>query len=276
MQGRNTVEEVLCLSVERGYMIFYRNCDDSNVLSDIVIAHHTSIGMIRTWSYVLIMDITYKTNKHIDHNVLAKLTEQVEDEEVATQFINGTWHTLINEIDEAEYRRKLELLKMKWQRRPDFLYYLFNTWLNPLAHKFCRVWTFEVLHFEVETTNHVENEHSVLKLWLSTCHSDLDTLFLNVDYVIQKNFNAKSNAMLKNISNHISHWALKKIWLEIKRAREIVDDAQNKCGYYLRKSHGLPCACKLLGQYEHFLPLQLEDVSVFWRTLEIRMDVPSA
>ncbi|KAI5680830.1 hypothetical protein M9H77_02057 [Catharanthus roseus] len=64
MQGRNTVEEVLHLSAERGYTVFYRNGEDSNVLSDIVVAHPTSIAMLRTWPYVLIMDTTYKTNKY--------------------------------------------------------------------------------------------------------------------------------------------------------------------------------------------------------------------
>ncbi|KAI5683257.1 hypothetical protein M9H77_04485 [Catharanthus roseus] len=64
MQGRNTVEEVLCLSAQRDYIVFYRNTEDSNILSDIVIAHPTSIAMIRTWPYVLIMDTTYKTNKY--------------------------------------------------------------------------------------------------------------------------------------------------------------------------------------------------------------------
>ncbi|KAI5676814.1 hypothetical protein M9H77_07764 [Catharanthus roseus] len=64
VQGRNTVEEILCLSAQRGYMIFYRNREESNVLSDIVVAHPTSIAMIRTWPYVLIVDITYKTNKY--------------------------------------------------------------------------------------------------------------------------------------------------------------------------------------------------------------------
>ncbi|KAI5669153.1 hypothetical protein M9H77_19006 [Catharanthus roseus] len=64
MQGRNTVEEVLCLSAKWGYMVFYRNCDESNVLSNIVIAHPTSIAMIRTWPYVLIMHTTYKMNKY--------------------------------------------------------------------------------------------------------------------------------------------------------------------------------------------------------------------
>ncbi|KAI5649411.1 hypothetical protein M9H77_35416 [Catharanthus roseus] len=156
---------------------------------------------------------------HIDQNMLEKLTEMVKDEEVATRFVNGSWHKLINKIDEGEYRRKLDGLKMKWQRRPDFLHYLFNTWLNPLAHKFCR-------------------------LWLSMCHGDSDTVFLNIDSLIEgqiaeikrsleisnlkEKYGAKSNPILKNISNNINHLALKKIWLEIKRAREIVDDPQNK------------------------------------------------
>ncbi|KAI5672790.1 hypothetical protein M9H77_13154 [Catharanthus roseus] len=63
MQGRNTVEEVLYLSAQWGYTVFYRNGEDNNVLSDIVVAHPTSIAMIRTCPYVLIMDTTYKTNK---------------------------------------------------------------------------------------------------------------------------------------------------------------------------------------------------------------------
>ncbi|KAI5669167.1 hypothetical protein M9H77_19020 [Catharanthus roseus] len=63
MQGRNTVEEVLRLSAQRNYTVFHRNREESNVLSDIVVAHPTSIAMIRTWPYVLIMDTTYKMNK---------------------------------------------------------------------------------------------------------------------------------------------------------------------------------------------------------------------
>ncbi|KAI5674470.1 hypothetical protein M9H77_14834 [Catharanthus roseus] len=48
-----------------------------------------------------------------------------------------------------------------------------------------RIWTSQVLHFRVETTNRAESEHSVLKLWLSTCQGDLDTVFLNIDSLIQ-------------------------------------------------------------------------------------------
>ncbi|KAI5650607.1 hypothetical protein M9H77_36612 [Catharanthus roseus] len=64
MQGKNTVEEVLCLSAQRAYTVFHRNREESNVLSDIVVAHPISIAMIRTWPYVLIMDTTYKTNNY--------------------------------------------------------------------------------------------------------------------------------------------------------------------------------------------------------------------
>ncbi|KAI5676398.1 hypothetical protein M9H77_07348 [Catharanthus roseus] len=76
MQGRNTVEEVLRLGAERGYPVFHRNREDSNVLSDIVVAYPTSIAMIKTWPYVLIMDTTYKTNKKCQYLI------PIQDEDV--------------------------------------------------------------------------------------------------------------------------------------------------------------------------------------------------
>ncbi|KAI5683223.1 hypothetical protein M9H77_04451 [Catharanthus roseus] len=169
IQGQNTVEEVLCLSAQQGYTVFYRNYDDNNVLSDI--------------------------------------------------------------------------------------------------------------------------------LWFSTCHGDLDTVFFNIDSLlnidslieskiadikssleysrVKENFNAKSNPILRNISNKISHLALKKIWVEIKRAPEIIDDPKNKCGHYIRTSHGLPCSCEFITRLSHMLPLQLVDIEAFWKTLEIGGHHPS-
>ncbi|KAI5659456.1 hypothetical protein M9H77_28249 [Catharanthus roseus] len=163
MQGQNTVEEVLCLSAQRDYTVFYRNTEDNNVLSDIVVAHPTSIAMIKTWSYVLIMDTTYKTNKY---NILLLeaigMTPTGKNFTVATAFMRNEYATT--------YR---------W------------------------------------TTNIAESEHSVLKLWLSTCHGDFDTMFLNIDYLIEgqiseiktsleisklkEKYGAKSNPILKNI-----------------------------------------------------------------------------
>ncbi|KAI5656371.1 hypothetical protein M9H77_25164 [Catharanthus roseus] len=81
MQERNTIEEVLYLSTQRGYTIFHRNREESNVLSDIVIAHPTSIAMIRTLSYVLIMDTTYKTNK-VQHATIRSYRDDSDREEL--------------------------------------------------------------------------------------------------------------------------------------------------------------------------------------------------
>ncbi|KAI5678914.1 hypothetical protein M9H77_09864 [Catharanthus roseus] len=115
MQGRNTVEEVLCLSAIRDYTAFYRDREDSNILSGII--------------------------KHLYFSNTMSIENQedlIKNEEVASRFINGSWKKLLDEIDEQEYLMKLDALKTKWKSRPDFLHYLFNNWLNLLAHKFVR------------------------------------------------------------------------------------------------------------------------------------------
>ncbi|KAI5661719.1 hypothetical protein M9H77_21042 [Catharanthus roseus] len=154
MQGRNTVEEVLCLSSQRAYTVFHRNREESNVLSDIVVAHPTSIAMIKT------------------------------------------------------------------------------------------VWTSQVFHFGIETANRTKREHFVLKLWLSTCHSDLDTVFLNIDSLIQGQI------------------------AEIKYTLQI-SKLKKKYG----KSHSLPCACELVHRCQYLIPIREEDVDIFWRKLEIGYDI---
>ncbi|KAI5675543.1 hypothetical protein M9H77_06493 [Catharanthus roseus] len=101
------------------------------------------------------------------------------------------------------------------------------------------------------TTNRAESKHSMLKLCLSTCHSDLETVFLNINSLIQgqiakikytlkiskikEKYGAKSNVILKNLSNKISHLALKKIMDELKKAREMVEEPGSNCLHYLRK-----------------------------------------
>ncbi|KAI5682946.1 hypothetical protein M9H77_04174 [Catharanthus roseus] len=87
-------------------------------------------------------------------------------------------------------------------------------------------------------------------------------MFLNIDSLIQgqiaeikytlemsklkEKYGATSNAILKNLSNKVSHLALKKIMDELKKACEMVEEPGYNCLHYLRKSHGLPCACELV------------------------------
>ncbi|KAI5666916.1 hypothetical protein M9H77_16769 [Catharanthus roseus] len=121
---------------------------------------------------------------HIDQNVLAKLTELTKDEEVASRFVKRSWKKLFNEIDEQEYLRKLDALKTKWKSRPDFLHYLFNTWLNPFAHKFVRCWTKSVMYFGVEATNRAESQIAEIKASLEFSRT-------------KEMFNAKSNQIAR-------------------------------------------------------------------------------
>ncbi|KAI5649637.1 hypothetical protein M9H77_35642 [Catharanthus roseus] len=170
MQGRNTVEEIIYLSAKGDYTVFYRNCEESNELSDTVIAHPTSIAMIRMWPYVLIMDTTYKTNKY-----------------------------------------NMPLLEA--------------VGMTPTDKNF------------TVATSFLRNEKGSTYRW----SSNVKLLRLRAHWRIL--------SLKKSLSNRISHWVLKKIWDEIKRAHELSDDAQNKCGHYLGKSHGLPCAGELLSRY---------------------------
>ncbi|KAI5653214.1 hypothetical protein M9H77_30401 [Catharanthus roseus] len=73
MEGRNTIEELLHQCNQQGYRCYSRNCEESNVLSDIIVVHPVSILMIRTWPFVLIMDTTNKTNE-------SETTNQPENE----------------------------------------------------------------------------------------------------------------------------------------------------------------------------------------------------
>ncbi|KAI5653519.1 hypothetical protein M9H77_30706 [Catharanthus roseus] len=272
MQGRKTMEEVLCL---RFWFI--------NYIFSLIITFHLYFKIKVQYATIRSRRMTL-TGKNFTVATAFMRNEQATTYRLATH--RSKCVGKINRNGRISYG-----LKMKWQRRPNFLHYLFNKWFNPLAHKFCRVWTSEVLHFGVETTNRTESEHLVPKLWLSTCYCDLDTMFLNINSLIEgqiaeikssleisklkENYSTKNNPILKNISNNISHLALKKIWLEIKRAREIVDNPQNKCRDYLRKSHGLPCACKLVGEYAHVLSLQAEDIYIFWGKIEIGVEIPT-
>ncbi|KAI5675375.1 hypothetical protein M9H77_06325 [Catharanthus roseus] len=87
---------------------------------------------------------------------------------------------------------------------------------------------------------------------------------------------AKLTELTKDEEVALRHLALKKIWSEIPRAAWIYDDPKNKCRHYLKTSHGLPSACKLITWFDHAYPIQLSDIEAFWKTLEIGGHHPSA
>ncbi|KAI5671101.1 hypothetical protein M9H77_11465 [Catharanthus roseus] len=70
------------------------------------------------------------------------------------------------------------------------------------------------------------------------------------------------------------HLALKKIMDELKKVREMVEEPGGNCLHYLRKSHGLPCACELVHRCQYLILIREEDVDIFWRKLEIGFVIP--
>ncbi|KAI5670645.1 hypothetical protein M9H77_11009 [Catharanthus roseus] len=134
---------------------------DNNVLSDIVVAHQTSMEMMRTWPYVLIMDTTYKTN---NYNLLLL--------EVVGMILTGKNFTVATAFMRNEQIKHIYFSNaMSTENQQD---------VNDHEPK-----TKSVIHFGVETTNRAESEYSVLELWLSTCYGNLDTVFLNIDSRIE-------------------------------------------------------------------------------------------
>ncbi|KAI5666323.1 hypothetical protein M9H77_16176 [Catharanthus roseus] len=101
------IEKVLRLSTERGYTVFHRNREDNNVLSDIVVTYPTSIAIIRTWPYALIMDTAYKTKKY---NMLllecVEMTPTGKNFTVATTFMSNEQATIMDELKKT--RQKVE------------------------------------------------------------------------------------------------------------------------------------------------------------------------
>ncbi|KAI5667445.1 hypothetical protein M9H77_17298 [Catharanthus roseus] len=53
----------------------------------------------------------------------------------------------------------------------------------------------------------------------------------------------------------------------------MVEELGSNCLHYLRKSHGLPCACELVHKCQYLIPIREEDVEIFWRKLEIGYDI---
>ena len=62
MGGRTPLQHSLNMATEHNYVV-WTDLDSEGQLNRLLIANPTSIQMIRTWPYVVLIDTTYKTNK---------------------------------------------------------------------------------------------------------------------------------------------------------------------------------------------------------------------
>ena len=64
MQGRSKMQHLLTILDERQYVEFHRRSQDTEELLDIFFAHPYSSQLLKCFPEVLMMDCTYKTNRH--------------------------------------------------------------------------------------------------------------------------------------------------------------------------------------------------------------------
>ena len=64
MEGRTLLQHCLYMAIEHIYEV-WTDLDSEGKLSRLLVAIPTSIQMIRTWLYVVLIDTIYKTNKQM-------------------------------------------------------------------------------------------------------------------------------------------------------------------------------------------------------------------
>ncbi|XP_057516016.1 protein FAR1-RELATED SEQUENCE 2-like [Amaranthus tricolor] len=62
MEGKTPLQHYLYMATELNYMV-WKDLDSERELSRLLVVNPTSMQIIRTWPYVVLIDTTYKTNK---------------------------------------------------------------------------------------------------------------------------------------------------------------------------------------------------------------------
>ncbi|XP_050207574.1 uncharacterized protein LOC126656996 [Mercurialis annua] len=223
---------------------------------------------------------TWHINKDVEDKVF-KLCGR--DTAITDTFMNGSWKKLIKAQTEEQYVAALTTVKMRTRAFPAVIQYLNRTWLGH-KEKFVSCWTNKVLHFGNTTTCRVESAHAQLKQWLNSSTGALDTVWTKVDCVIQSQLTDIRKTLegsrqtigvhrrgypYDHVSYKVSHYCLDLVAKELRRMRELSCDVLVRCGCVLRTTHQIPCACELKAVIDAGVPISLDNIHSFWKTLVI-------
>ncbi|XP_058783987.1 uncharacterized protein LOC131658740 [Vicia villosa] len=159
------------------------------------------------------------------------------------EHVMDQWNNMMYSNTEDRFDVHLKHFESVCGDIPSFVNYVKETWLTPYKEIFVAAWTNRVPRLRNTITNRVESAHLRLKNMLTTSRGDLCASWDAV------------NTMLK----------LRK---ELKRVK-FVGASKQRCGCYIRTTHGLPCACQLVGYQILGIPIPLESIHVFWTKLQI-------
>ncbi|XP_021995090.1 uncharacterized protein LOC110891942 [Helianthus annuus] len=81
--------------------------------------------------------------------------------------------------------------------------------------------------------------------------------------------NHHRHPLLDNLRGKVSHEALDLLAKELMRKLEVLRKLNASCGCHMWLSCGLPCACRLENYKRTGRMIQLDDIDVFWRKLDL-------
>ncbi|KAH1243377.1 hypothetical protein GmHk_07G020468 [Glycine max] len=215
---------------------------------------------------------------HINKNVKGKCKSLIGQRN-AWEYVMNAWGTIIDCPSEQQFDEYLKRFEMVCSPWPMFVDYVKDTWKIPHKDKFVTTWTNKVMHLGNTTTNMVESAHWALKRVLQNSLGDLCSVWDAMNNMmmlqhtkIRASFETSTHVvghvfkktLYKSLLGMDSMHALNQTAAEFEHAH-YVGNNPSSCGYVMRMTHGLPCACELSKYVVGCI--SLDSIHMFWRRL---------
>ena len=232
---------------------------------------------------------------HINKNVIKNCRSSFDDTKKWDKFYN-MWHAVVNaSIAKAcvnawntlcnEYDLSSDSSNSQYDSHHDDVKYLYDTWIEPLTHRFCRFVTNRVLHFDIIITSRVENMHRVLKLYLKFFTDDLMNMIEKIEMMLTnqyKNYFARFAKVRRNVAwvfqitvfrdfvDQVISYALWKIHGQYEKLRESTEETSLfACNRFYIKFISLSCnhiiKAKINVMSQKLGRISITDVHPHWR-----------
>ncbi|XP_058782846.1 uncharacterized protein LOC131657468 [Vicia villosa] len=183
-----------------------------------------------------------------------KCKEYVKSER--QEHVMDQWNNIMYSNTEDEYDVRLKHFESVCGDILAFLKYGNETWLVPYMERFVAAWTNKVTHLGNTTTNSWEAVNTMLKLQLGSIKASFQKSIVNTEHRYNTPFYSKFHSF-------VSRQCIQLIGNELEIVK-FVGSRKERCGCYIRTTHGFPCACQLAGFQILGTPIPLEIIHIFW------------
>ncbi|CAK8570687.1 unnamed protein product [Lathyrus sativus] len=253
------MHQLLKLLDDNSCVYRYKTCDDGVTIRDIFYTHPNSIKLFITFSTMLILDSTYKTNKYrLPLFEMIGVTSTEKTYYVGFAFLecekkdNFTWSL---EVCRSLLKDQSEIPKAI-VTDPDI------TLMNSTAKVFPSSYALRCKY------HIIKNVRSRVKPAVGTkpIKSEGGKL-VKAGVIVEKLMDAwNHNTLYSHLVDNISRARLNYIFHEAKRADNVGSDSV-KYGCTTVKTYGLPCACTLPKKVKLGEPIRMDEVCFHWRRL---------